>query len=538
MHRHLLGHLPIVLCVARHRAFATAAAELGMSPSAVSHAVRSVEDRLAIPLFARTTRSVSLTEAGERFIAGVEPALTDIVKTVEGLTAERGEVTGLLRIDAPRVVLEMALTQILAKLAQQHPRLTVEIRTGHTSVDIVAQGFDAGISIRRAIQQDMVTTRLTGPFKFTSLSGWSRLRNRCGRPPDTVSAAWHGAGLELIVGDGGAFDGAPNEVAVQPIGQIAAVEPVGPFPKIARQVLGADAVMSADEPGFDVAEQGMDDREELTGIGAVVLHHRGVRQMFAEGGIAAAIGGEPVGQEMGPRCDIRLEEGAEFDARRGWQNRDPGVAGEEAVLALHRVPVLSRLVLWCRHLLDGGDDQALVGAGRAAAAACRIAAAADEGLIRLEKAAQRTGRILAQPVAQLVRHGPGRLIRHPQFALQKFGRDAALVATHQVGGKKPLRQARPRPMKHCSRRHRFLPMAGGAFVDPRPRLQPPSRPPTAAGTHKTAGPAKPSQVLDAPLLRPEPGYKIQKSSHSLPLTNWAHATLRRGEYPEHLANLR
>jgi DNA-binding transcriptional LysR family regulator len=139
MHRHLLGHLPIVLCVARHRAFATAAAELGMSPSAVSHAVRSVEDRLAIPLFARTTRSVSLTEAGERFIAGVEPALTDIVKTVEGLTAERGEVTGLLRIDAPRVVLEMALTQILAKLALQHQRLTVEVRTGQTSVDIVAQ---------------------------------------------------------------------------------------------------------------------------------------------------------------------------------------------------------------------------------------------------------------------------------------------------------------------------------------------------------------------------------------------------------------
>ena len=113
MHRHLLGHLPIVLCVARHRAFATAAAELGMSPSAVSHAVRSVEDRLAIPLFARTTRSVSLTEAGERFIAGVEPALTDIVKTVEGLTAERGEVTGPLRIDASRMVLEMALIRIL-----------------------------------------------------------------------------------------------------------------------------------------------------------------------------------------------------------------------------------------------------------------------------------------------------------------------------------------------------------------------------------------------------------------------------------------
>src|SRR5580692_8676447 len=130
MDRDLLDHLPIIACVARHQSFAAAATELGMSPSAISHAVRSVEDRLAIPLFARTTRSVSQTEAGERFIAGVEPALTDIVKTVEGLTAERGELTGLLRIDAPRIVLEMALTQILAKLALQHPRLTVEVRGG------------------------------------------------------------------------------------------------------------------------------------------------------------------------------------------------------------------------------------------------------------------------------------------------------------------------------------------------------------------------------------------------------------------------
>src|ERR1700688_1001622 len=119
MDRDLLGHLPIIVCVARHRSFAAAAAELGMSPSAVSHAVRSVEDRLAILLFARTTRSVSLTEAGGRFVAGVEPALTDIEKTVEGLRAERGEVTGLLRIDASRATFDMVLIRILAKLAQE-----------------------------------------------------------------------------------------------------------------------------------------------------------------------------------------------------------------------------------------------------------------------------------------------------------------------------------------------------------------------------------------------------------------------------------
>jgi DNA-binding transcriptional LysR family regulator len=166
MDRDLLSHLPIIICVARHRSFAAAAAELGMSPSAVSHAVRSVEDRLGTPLFARTTRSVSLTEAGTRFTAGVEPALVDIDKAIEGLSAERGQVTGLLRINAPRGVLDTLLIPILTRLARQHPRLTVEVTTGAFLGDIVAQGFDAGIRIRRFIQQDMVTTRLTRSVKL------------------------------------------------------------------------------------------------------------------------------------------------------------------------------------------------------------------------------------------------------------------------------------------------------------------------------------------------------------------------------------
>src|SRR5215831_11395281 len=135
MDRDLLGHLPVILCVARHRGFAAAAAELRMSPSAVSHAVRTVEDRLATPLFARTTRSVSLTEAGERFIAGVEPALTNLGKSFEGLTAERGEVTGLLRIGATPAAIEMALPRIIAELARQHPQLTVEARASQISMD-------------------------------------------------------------------------------------------------------------------------------------------------------------------------------------------------------------------------------------------------------------------------------------------------------------------------------------------------------------------------------------------------------------------
>ena len=161
-----------------------------MSPSAVSHAVRSVEDRLGTPLFARTTRSVSLTEAGARFIANIEPALADIGKAVEGLTAERGHVTGLLRIEAPRGVLDSLLIPILTRLARQHPQLTVEIRTRAFPGDIVAQGFDAGIRIRRFIQQDMIAIRLTGSLKLILVASRDYLDTR-GTPKSIADLHQH-----------------------------------------------------------------------------------------------------------------------------------------------------------------------------------------------------------------------------------------------------------------------------------------------------------------------------------------------------------
>jgi DNA-binding transcriptional LysR family regulator len=200
MDRDLLSHLPIIICVARHRSFAAAAAELGMSPSAVSHAVRRVEDRLGTPLFARTTRSVSLTEAGTRFIARLEHALGDIGTVIEELSAERGQVTGLLRIDSPSTgVFEMALVPVLARLAQQHPRLTVEVRAGYLSADIVAQGFDAGIRIRGAIEQDMVMTRLTGPFKAILVASRDYL-NAKGRPKSIAGLHQHNCiGLRWVL---------------------------------------------------------------------------------------------------------------------------------------------------------------------------------------------------------------------------------------------------------------------------------------------------------------------------------------------------
>lgn len=176
MQRDLLAHLPIVVCVAAHRSFTAAAAALDMSPSAVSHAVRTVENRLGQPLFARTTRSVSLTEVGAQFLASVSASLGDISKAVDGAMADQSEITGLLRINAPRIAYAMGLTAILAKLAVEHPRLMVEVHTNDALIDIVAQRFDAGIRLGAAVQQDMVAVRITAPFKAILVASPDYLR--------------------------------------------------------------------------------------------------------------------------------------------------------------------------------------------------------------------------------------------------------------------------------------------------------------------------------------------------------------------------
>jgi DNA-binding transcriptional LysR family regulator len=204
MDRDLLSHLPIVLAVARHNGFAPAAAELGMSPSAVSHAVRLVEDRLGAPLFARTTRSVALTEAGARLVASVEPALADIDKVAESLSAERGEIAGLLRINAPRVVLDLALTPVLAKLAWRHPKLTVEIFVNDALVDIVAHGFDAGIRLGESVQRDMVALRLTPPLKAILVASRSYLDAKGG--PKTIADLHQHNCIGYRLGSGGIFE--------------------------------------------------------------------------------------------------------------------------------------------------------------------------------------------------------------------------------------------------------------------------------------------------------------------------------------------
>jgi DNA-binding transcriptional LysR family regulator len=165
MDRDVLTHLPVVAAVARRRSFAAAAAELGMSPSAVSHAVRLVEERLKAPLFARTTRSVALTEAGEDFFARALPVLDQLAEAVEATRALKGVVSGTLRINAPRVALPMVLTELVVMLAARHPDLVVDVTCDDALTDIVAQGYDAGVRLGEMVAEDMVAVRLTPPIK-------------------------------------------------------------------------------------------------------------------------------------------------------------------------------------------------------------------------------------------------------------------------------------------------------------------------------------------------------------------------------------
>jgi DNA-binding transcriptional LysR family regulator len=204
MDRELLAHFPVVIAVARRGGFAAAAAELGMSPSTVSHAVKAVEDRLGIPLFARTTRSVSLTEAGNTFVAVIGPALTDIQEVVEHIRADKGKVTGLLRLNVPRVALPMAITAVIAQMTWRHPELTIEITSEDGLMDIVANGYDAGVRLGEMIDEDMVAIRLTPPFKAIMVAAPEYLAAN-GEPKSIAQLRQHNCIGFRLVASGGVY---------------------------------------------------------------------------------------------------------------------------------------------------------------------------------------------------------------------------------------------------------------------------------------------------------------------------------------------
>jgi DNA-binding transcriptional LysR family regulator len=151
-----LFELNAVAAISAHRSFRAAATELGISPSALSHAIAGLEKRLGVRLINRTTRSVSLSQAGERFLARVSPALREIAGAMEDVNAFRDTPTGTLRINFKERAGHLILRPVVAKYLRLYPDMQVELTVEGRPIDIVAEGFDAGIRLAESVPQDMV----------------------------------------------------------------------------------------------------------------------------------------------------------------------------------------------------------------------------------------------------------------------------------------------------------------------------------------------------------------------------------------------
>ena len=157
--------LEAVVAVARHSGFRVAARELDMSSSALSHAVAALEARLGVRLFNRTTRSVALSAEGEQFVGEIAPALAAIRTAMERIDEHRAEPVGALRLNLPLGAGRMILSPLIYEYMRRYPRVTVDMVTEGAMVDIVGQGFDAGVRLEEFVPPDMIAVPITRPIR-------------------------------------------------------------------------------------------------------------------------------------------------------------------------------------------------------------------------------------------------------------------------------------------------------------------------------------------------------------------------------------
>jgi DNA-binding transcriptional LysR family regulator len=152
--------------VAESGSFRAAAARLRVTPAAISQAVKALEGRVGTPLFLRTTRSVALTEAGMSLLGRLKPAATEIEGALGDLSATRGRPAGVLRLSVPRIALELVMLPLLPQFRRAYPAVRMDIDVNDAFVDLLENGFDAGIRIGNVIERDMVAVRLTRNFQW------------------------------------------------------------------------------------------------------------------------------------------------------------------------------------------------------------------------------------------------------------------------------------------------------------------------------------------------------------------------------------
>ncbi|MGV7213156.1 LysR family transcriptional regulator [Bradyrhizobium sp. UFLA05-112] len=167
MKRADLPDLAAFAAIARLKSFRRAASELNVSPSALSHGMRALEERMGVRLLNRTTRALALTEAGQKLLAKLDPALAAIETAVNEAASFAHGPSGSLRINAPRSVSRLILLPPLKRFLRRYPRVSVELASDDALTDIVAAGFDAGVRFDEKLPRDMIAIALSGPMRFS-----------------------------------------------------------------------------------------------------------------------------------------------------------------------------------------------------------------------------------------------------------------------------------------------------------------------------------------------------------------------------------
>ncbi|MDP5008911.1 MAG: LysR family transcriptional regulator [Glaciimonas sp.] len=170
-----LSQLEVFALVAQQRSFRKAAQLRGVSASALSHTLRTLEEQLGVRLLNRTTRSVTLTEAGQRLLTRITPALQEIDEAIEEINDFRTSPTGTLRLNVPRTVADLILPPFIKRFLATYPDARLEIVTDDGFVDIVKAGFDAGVRLGESLALDMIAVPLSPAMRMTVVAAPSYL---------------------------------------------------------------------------------------------------------------------------------------------------------------------------------------------------------------------------------------------------------------------------------------------------------------------------------------------------------------------------
>lgn len=185
-----LDHLETFALIVRCGGFRAAAAERGVSSSVISQTMAALEQALGLRLLNRTTRSIAVTEAGERLLARLRPALDDIHLALAEVDQLREQPSGTLRINAPGPAVDHILCPLAFAFMEAHPEVRVEIVSDAAIVDIVAEGFDAGVRFGQQLAKDMIALPLGPPLRYAIVAAPSYLRKR-GRPSTPSDLVGH-----------------------------------------------------------------------------------------------------------------------------------------------------------------------------------------------------------------------------------------------------------------------------------------------------------------------------------------------------------